>query len=196
MEDVQSREAIVADLKREELKWLKERNRRRRHRRKVRLSRSWKGDIFVIIVLIAFGFFSAYPLIFTIANSLKPLDEIFKFPPRLLPRRITFEHFVDLFNLIGNTQIPISRYLLNTVLITLFGTVGHVFLASLCAYPLAKHKFPGKHLINQMIVYSLMFSAAVTMIPTYMISSWLGLIDSQLAIIIPAFGYSLGIFLM
>lgn len=96
MEDVQSREAIVADLKREELKWLKERNRRRRHRRKVRLSRSWKGDIFVIIVLIAFGFFSAYPLIFTIANSLKPLDEIFKFPPRLLPRRITFEHFVDL----------------------------------------------------------------------------------------------------
>lgn len=196
MEDVQSREAIVADLKREELKWLKERNRRRRLRRKVRLSRSWKGDIFVIIVLIAFGFFSAYPLVFTIANSLKPLDEIFKFPPRLLPRRITFEHFVDLFNLIGNTQIPISRYLLNTVLITLFGTVGHVFLASLCAYPLAKHKFPGKHLINQMIVYSLMFSAAVTMIPTYMISSWLGLIDSQLAIIIPAFGYSLGIFLM
>lgn len=188
-------EAVVADLKREELKWIKERYRRRR-RRRVRLSRSLRGDVFVIIVLVLFGFFSAYPLIFTVANSLKPLDEIFKFPPRLLPRRITFRHFVDLFNLIANTQIPISRYIVNTLLITLAGTIGHVLFASLCAYPLAKHKFPGRHLINQLIVYSLMFSAAVTMIPGYMISSWLGLIDSQLAIIIPAFGFSLGIFLM
>ncbi|MCK9536260.1 MAG: carbohydrate ABC transporter permease [Bacilli bacterium] len=196
MEDkVKHQESVVAALKREELKWIKEKY-RKRSRRKVRLSRSWQGDVFVIMVLVLFGAFSAYPLVFTIANSLKPLDEIFKFPPRLFPQHITFEHFVDLFNLIGNTQIPISRYLLNTILITLLGTIGHVFLASLCAYPLAKHKFPGKHLINQMVVYSLMFSAAVTMIPTYMISSWLGLIDSQLAIIIPAFGFSLGIFLM
>jgi|SRR5690554_5877729 len=194
-EAAKSHDAVLADLKKEELKWIKEKYRRRK-RRKVRLSRSWKGDVFVILVLIVFGSFSAYPLIFTITNSLKPLDEIFKFPPRLFPQHITFEHFIDLFNLIGNTQIPISRYLVNTILITALGTAGHVFLASLCAYPLAKHKFPGKHLINQMIVYSLMFSAAVTMIPTYMISSWLGLIDSQLAIIIPAFGFSLGIFLM
>jgi len=71
-----------------------------------------------------------------------------------------------------------------------------VFLASLCAYPLAKHHFPGRHLINQLVVYSLMFSVAVTQIPTYMIISWLGLIDSQWAIIIPAWGFTLGLFLM
>ncbi|MDY0139583.1 MAG: carbohydrate ABC transporter permease, partial [Candidatus Izemoplasmatales bacterium] len=143
-----------------------------------------------------FGLFSAYPLIFTITNSLKGLDEIFVFPPRLFPRNITFENFVDLFNLIGNTQVPISRYFVNTLTITLFGTVGHVFLASLCAYPLAKHSFPGRHLINQLIVYSLMFSTVVTQIPTYMIVSWLGLIDTHMAIIIPAWGFTLGLFLM
>ena len=147
-------------------------------------------------MLLLFGLFSAYPLIFTITNSLKGFDEIFVFPPRLFPRNITFTNFVDLFNLIGNTQIPISRYFVNTLTITLFGTIGHVFLASLCAYPLAKHKFPGRHLINQLVVYSLMFSAAVTQIPSYMIISWLGLIDTQLAIIIPAWGFTLGLFLM
>jgi ABC-type glycerol-3-phosphate transport system permease component len=98
--------------------------------------------------------------------------------------------------LIGNTQVPISRYFVNTLTITLFGTIGHVLLASLCAYPLAKHSFPGRNLINQLIVYSLMFSTVVTQIPTYMIVSWLGLIDTHLAIIIPAWGFTLGLFLM
>jgi ABC-type glycerol-3-phosphate transport system permease component len=187
---------IIQDLKAEELEWVKQKNRKFKKYRKVRLSRSVGGDILLMLTLLLFGSFSAYPLIFTITNSLKGLDEIFVFPPRLFPRNITFGNFIDLFNLIGNTQIPISRYFMNTLWITLAGTAGHVFFASLCAYPLAKHRFPGRHLINQLIVYSLMFSAAVTAITSYMIISWLGLIDSQLAIIIPAFGFTLGIFLM
>lgn len=189
-------EKKVQDLKLQELELYKQQNRKFKKYRRVRLSRSLAGDIFLVIFLLAFGAFSAYPLIFTIANSLKPLDEIFVFPPRLFPRNLTLDNFIDLFNLIGNTQIPISRYFVNTLTITALGTLGHVMLASLCAYPLAKHKFPGRNLINQLIVYSLMFSAAVTTIPTYMILSWLRLIDTQWSIIIPAFGFPLGIFLM
>lgn len=189
------RSQIIQDLKVQELEWYKQKRKFKKYRR-VRLSRSISGDIFVVLVLTLFGAFSAYPLIYTISNSLKGLDEIFVFPPRLFPRNITFRNFIDLFNLIGNTQIPISRYFINTLTITLFGTAGHVLLSSLCAYPLSKHRFPGRHLINQLVVYSLMFSAAVTAIPSYMIISWFGLIDSQLAIIIPAFGFTLGLFLM
>lgn len=192
---LKEKEQIIQDLKFQELEWYKQKHKFKKDKR-VRLSRSKSGDIFVAFILILFGAFSAYPLLFTIFNAFKGLDEIFVFPPRLIPRNFTFDNFIDLFNLIGNTQIPISRYFVNTLTITLFGTVGHVLLASLCAYPLAKHKFPGRHLINQLIVYSLMFSAAVTTIPTYMIISWLGLIDSQIAIIVPAFGFTLGIFLM
>ena len=121
---------------------------------------------------------------------------MFIFPPKLFPRNFTFENFIDLFNLMGNSQIPISRYFVNTLWITVAGTTGHVILASLCAYPLAKHRFVGKKAINQMIVYSLMFSSSVTTIPTYMIINWLGLIDTQWAIIIPAFGFTLGLYLM
>jgi len=190
------KEQLLKEIEQQEIKWISAKQRKHKKYRKVRLSRSTSGDIALIIVLLLFGSFSAYPLIFTITNSLKGFDEIFVFPPRLFPRNITFSNFVDLFNLIGNTQIPISRYFINTLTITLFGTVGHVFLASLCAYPLAKHHFPGRHLINQLVVYSLMFSVAVTQIPTYMIISWLGLIDSQWAIIIPAWGFTLGLFLM
>ena len=195
-ENYQSREDLVTSIEKQEIKWLKDSKSKKKKYRKVRLSRSTGGDIFLFTILLLFGLFSAYPLVFTITNSLKGLDEIFVFPPRLFPRNITFSNFIDLFNLIGNTQIPISRYFMNTIIITFAGTVGHVFLASLCAYPLAKHHFPGRNLINQLVVYSLMFSVAVTTIPRYMIISWLGLIDSQLAIIIPAWGFTLGLFLM
>ncbi len=195
-ENVQSREDLVTSIEKQEIKWLKDSKSKKKKYRKVRLSRSTGGDIFLFSILLLFGLFSAYPLVFTITNSLKGLDEIFVFPPRLFPRNITFSNFIDLFNLIGNTQIPISRYFMNTIIITFAGTIGHVFLASLCAYPLAKHHFPGRNLINQLVVYSLMFSVAVTTIPRYMIISWLGLIDSQLAIIIPAWGFTLGLFLM
>jgi ABC-type glycerol-3-phosphate transport system permease component len=187
----------IEAIERREVAHLQERRSRRQKKyRKVRLSRSRWGDAILFTLLSAFGLFSAYPLVFTIANSLKGLDEIFVFPPRLFPRNITFDNFIDLFNLIGNSQIPISRYFMNTFTITLFGTVGHVFLASLCAYPLAKYRFPGRNLINQLIVYSLMFSPIVTRIPQYMIVSWLGLVDSHWALIIPAWGFTLGLFLM
>jgi ABC-type glycerol-3-phosphate transport system permease component len=169
---------------------------KRRSKRKKRLSRSWQGDLILSLLLLGFSLFSAYPLVFTIANSFKPLDEIFIFPPKLFPRNFTFDNYTDLMNLLGNTRIPITRYLGNTLFISIIGVVGHVLLAAMTAYPLAKHDFPGKSFINQLIVYSLMFSALVTAIPNYLIISWLGLIDTHWAIIIPAWGFTLGLFLM
>ncbi|HBP25562.1 MAG TPA: hypothetical protein DD618_01220, partial [Acholeplasmatales bacterium] len=75
----EEQEKMVQDLKVQELQWYKEKTRFKKYRR-VRLSRSLGGDIFVAIILIAFGMFSAYPLIYTVCNSLKGLGEIFVFP--------------------------------------------------------------------------------------------------------------------
>ncbi|TVP95635.1 MAG: carbohydrate ABC transporter permease [Acholeplasmatales bacterium] len=167
-----------------------------------RLNRSVSGNVMLFLVLATFGLFSAYPLVFTVANAFKPLDEIFIFPPRLFPRNWTTANFGDLFNLMGDSWVPFSRYLFNTMFITFAGTAGHVILASMAAYPLAKHRFPGKTLLFTLVIYSLMFSAQVTMIPNYMIMSWLGhlpfvqFIDSHLAIILPAFAFPLGLYLM
>ncbi len=161
-----------------------------------RLNRSFKGDIPIIILLVLFGLFSAWPMIFTISNAFKPFEEIFLFPPKLIVMNPTLDNFRDLNTLLLDSWVPMSRYFFNTLFITVAGTFGHVVLASMAAYPLAKYKFPGSKIIFSLIVFSLMFTPAVTQIPNYIVVSKLGLIDTYWAIILPAMSYSLGLYLM
>jgi ABC-type glycerol-3-phosphate transport system permease component len=160
------------------------------------LNRSLGGDVALLFVLLIFGMFTAYPMVFIINNAFKPLSEILIFPPKLFVRNITLDNFADLIQLMAESWIPVSRYVFNTVLITVVGTAGHVIFASMAAYPLAKHKFPGVKGLNKIIVYSLMFNGAVTAIPAYIIMTQLGLVDTLWAIILPAFAFSLGLYLM
>ncbi|MEO3946634.1 carbohydrate ABC transporter permease [Gorillibacterium sp. CAU 1737] len=161
-----------------------------------RVNRSFMGSLSLFLLLLAVGSFMALPLVYAINNAFKPLDEIFLFPPRLFVRNPTMNNFSDLMNLLSQSWVPFSRYIFNTVFITGMGIVGHVILASAAAYPLAKHHFPGKAILFQIVVLSLMFTPAVTATPNYMIMSWLGMVDTYWAVIIPAFSYSLGLYLM
>lgn len=169
---------------------------KRKYTKRKRMNRSRGGDIALFILLAIFGIFSAYPLIMTASNAFKPLDELFVFPPTLFPRNITFSNFRDLSELIGNSWVPFTRYFFNTILITALGTAGHVLIASMAAYPLAKYKFPGRNVIFALVIYSLMFAPQVTATPNYIMISWLGLIDSPAAIILPVIASSLGLYLM
>lgn len=164
-------------------------------KRKTR-NRSLGGDVANVIILVIFGAFFALPLIYAISNAFKPLDEIFIFPPRFFVRNPTTENFQDLFILMQQSWVPFSRYIFNTVFITIIGTCGHVIIASMAAYVLAKHKFPGRVFFFNIVVLSLMFSYHVTAIPSYLIMSSLGWVDTYYAIVIPQFAYSLGLFLM
>ncbi|AOZ92027.1 carbohydrate ABC transporter permease [Paenibacillus crassostreae] len=161
-----------------------------------RVNRSLFGNFSLFMLLCVMGSFMVLPLIYAINNAFKPLDEIFLFPPRLFVRNPTMDNFADLINLLGNSWVPFSRYIFNTVFITGMGILGHVLLASAAAYPLAKHKFPGGRFLFQIVVLSLMFSGAVTAIPNYMIMSWIGFIDTYWAVIVPAFAFPLGLYLM
>ncbi|NLN50420.1 MAG: carbohydrate ABC transporter permease [Acholeplasmataceae bacterium] len=164
--------------------------------RKRKLNRSLFGDIMMFLLMLLFGLFSAYPLVMTVSNAFKPLDELFLFPPRLLPRNLTTDNFRDLSELMSQSWIPFTRYFFNTIIITLGGTVGHVILASMCAYPIAKYRFPGRNLFFTIVIYSLMFAPQVTATPNYIIVSRIRLIDTPLAIILPAIASSLGLYLM
>ncbi|MDQ6418419.1 carbohydrate ABC transporter permease [Paenibacillus sp. LHD-117] len=161
-----------------------------------RINRSWYVDICLFILLAAAGAFMAIPLVYLVNNAFKPLDELFLFPPKIFVRNPTLSNFPDLFHLMAKSWVPFSRYIFNTVFITLVGTIGHVILASAAAYPLAKYNFRGSKVLFQLIVLSLMFSAQVTSIPNYMTMSWLGWIDTYWAVIIPAFAFPLGLYLM
>lgn len=161
-----------------------------------RLNRTPGGDILNIVVIGIFGVFMVLPLVYAVMQAFKPLDEIFIFPPRFFVRNPTLDNFTDLFILMSQSWVPFTRYVFNTMFITVVGTVGHVVIASMAAFVLEKHKFPGSKVFFRLVVTSLMFAAAVTAIPNYLIMSRIGFLDSYLALIVPAFGYSLGLFLM
>ena len=168
----------------------------RRSKKKKRINRSRAGDIALFIFLALFGCFSALPLILTVSNAFKPLDEIFLYPPRFFVKNPTLDNFSDLVNELGTSLVPFSRYFFNTILVTIVGTVGHIIISSMCAYPVAKYKVPGGALISGLVVYSLMFPSSVTAIPNYIVLNSLGLIDTYWSIVLPAFAYSMGLFLM
>lgn len=165
-------------------------------RRQRKLNRSAAGNALLFFIMGVFGVLMALPLVMIVNNALKPMEELFQYPPKLFVRNPTLENFTDLFVAMNSTWVPFSRYLMNTIIITGGGTVGHVILASLAAYPLSKHKFRGKNFLFQMVVLSLMFSWTVTQIPNYMIISWLHINNTHLALILPACSYGMGLYLM
>lgn len=168
--------------------------RTRKHR--VVLNRSYGGDIGIGIFLCIMGAFLFIPMYYTVIQSLKPLDELWMFPPRFYVTSPTFKNFKDLFNLMNESWVPFSRYIFNTVFISVTGTFGNLLLSSMCAYALAKIKFPGGKTIFAIIVASLMFHSTVSAIANFITLSWLGWIDTYLARIIPAWCTSLGLYLM
>ena len=161
-----------------------------------KLNRSVAGNTLLFVLMGICGVFMVLPLVMIVNNALKPLDEIYQFPPRIFVRNPTLSNFTDLFVLMNESWVPFSRYVFNTIIITVGGMVGHVIVASMAAYPLAKHKFPGKALLFSMVVLSMMFSWTVTQIPQYLIISWLGINNTYAALILPAWSFGMGLYLM
>lgn len=173
---------------------------KKRHRNKNihngKVNRSLAGNITMVLFLTIVSIFMIFPVIYMISNSLKPISELFLFPPRIIVRNPTIQNFVDLFNLASNSWVPFSRYVFNTVFITLAGTVGQIIVASFAAYALANNKFAGSKFIFKLIVLSLMFSPVVTQVPSYLIMKNLGWIDTYYSVIVPAFCGSMGLYLL
>ena len=165
-----------------------------KHRRKP--NRSIGGDVGVYIFLGLFSLLMIFPLVFAITSSLKPLDELIKQPQTVFARNPTFDNYSDLFVTLSQSWVPFTRYVFNTIFVTLVGTVGHVIIASMAAYVLAKYNFPGGNLFFRLAVVALMFSGYVTGIPNYLIMCRLHMVDTYWALILPAIGGSLGLFLM
>lgn len=160
------------------------------------LNRSKAGNGLLFALMIICGIFMALPIVMIINNALKPLDELFQYPPKIFVRYPTLENFTDLFVLMNDSWVPFSRYIINTIIITAGGMVGHVIVASLAAYPLAKHRFPGKNFLFNMVVLSMMFTWQVTQIPQYLVISWIKINNTYLALILPAWAFGMGLYLM
>lgn len=163
---------------------------------KSKTGRSFVGDLIVFLFLALLGAIMLIPVVFSVSNAFKPLDELFVFPPRFFVRNPTFDNFRILPSLFSDSLVPLSRYILNTVFITVTGTVGSIFISSMAAYVLEKKQFKMRNAIFNLVVNTLLFTPTVTAIPNFLIMSKIGFIDSYAAILIPVIGSSLNVFLM
>lgn len=161
-----------------------------------RLNRSVGGDIGIDLMLLIFGAFMFLPMLYAFCQALKPLDELWMFPPRFFVRNPTMKNFTELFRLMSTSYVPFSRYIFNTALVSVAGTFGHLFLASMAAYSLTKINFPGRKWMFQLIYLSLMFNSTVTSITNFITMAALHWVDTYWALIVPAFGSTLGLYLM
>ena len=168
----------------------------RTRKHKVVLARSRGGDAGITFILIVLGAFMFIPMYYVVIQSLKPLDELWMFPPRFYVAQPTLKNYRDLFTLMSGNLVPFSRYIFNTIFTSVAGTAGHLFLASLAAYAMAKIKFPGGKTMFKLVRTSLMFHATVTAVTSFILMSVLGIVDTYWAIVIPAWGSTLGLYLM
>ena len=168
----------------------------RTRKHKVVLARSRGGDAGITVILAILGVFMFIPMYYVIIQSLKPLDELWMFPPRFYVMRPTGENYKDLFTLMSGGLVPFTRYIFNTIFTSVAGTFGNLIFSSMAAYAMAKIKFPGGKAMFKTVRTSLMFHKTVTAVTCFMLMSTFKIIDTYWAIIIPAWGTTLGLYLM
>ena len=161
-----------------------------------RINRSRLGNLGVVIFLVLICGFILLPVVYSVVQSLKPVEEIFAFPPRFFVRNPTLSNFRQALKLADSLWVPFSRYVFNTLFVAVAGTVLVVIISSMAAYSLAKARFFGSVLLAQMIVWMLLFRGEVTAVSSYVIVSKLGMMDTYWALIIPTLGGTTGVFLI
>ena len=133
-----------------------------------------------------------FPLLWLISTALKsPAENIFQFPPQLLPSQPTAENFVKVWQ-----TNPFGQYLFNSTLIAGFTVILNLLFCALAAYPLARQSFPGRDWIFTLIVSTIMIPFQIVMIPLYILTVQLGIRNTYIGVIFPAIASAFGIFLL
>lgn len=161
-----------------------------------RVNRSTGGNILVFIMLVVLGGFMLLPVLYTVVQAFKPMEELFIFPPRFTVQNPTLKNFKLIGQLVDNLWVPFSRYTFNSVFVSAAGTAGNVVIASMAAYPLAKNDFPGKKFLFKIVTVALLFSGGVLGLAQYIIMAKLHMINTYWALILPSVATPMGLFLM
>jgi multiple sugar transport system permease protein len=143
-------------------------------------------------MLIAVAVLFLAPALWMISSSLKPDYEIFATPPTLWPTSPRWQNYTEAL-----TSLPFGRFAINTLIIALGTIIGHLLSCSIVAYGFARLRAPGKGFFFALMLSTLMLPYPVTMVPLFIIFSKLGLINSFVPLILPAFfGNAFYIFLL
>lgn len=164
--------------------------------KKRRVNGSLGGDIAIFVFLTLLGVFMIFPIYYSLIQSLKPIEELFVFPPKLYVLNPTTRNFSDMLKVAASMWVPLSRYIFNSVFITVVICVCNLFVCCCAGFVLSKCKFPGDKFLNKLIVVALLFQSNATWIMQFMVMSTLGMIDTYWALILPNISTAMGLFLM
>lgn len=140
--------------------------------------------------------FTAFPMVAMVCRAFMPLEELYHYPPYIFFRNPTMNNFVELFTSLSASTVPFTRYIFNSLWVTVIAVVTSIVICSMGAYGMVKHKPVGAAAVFTIVIAALGFSGHVTKIPNYMIVSGLGFIDSYLALIVPSMATAYNFFLV
>ncbi len=173
--------------------------RRVKHRRKdkqVALSRSKAGTVGISLFLFIMSLFMALPLLYTILQSIKPIEEYYIYPPKFFVINPTADNYKAILSSIDTLGVPFTRYLFNAVFTTAVGTISYLFLSLITAYPVAKSKIKIVGILNTFLVYAMLFHNDTMAMLRFVVMSKMGIVDTYLAVILPGLASTMGIFLI
>ncbi len=166
------------------------------HGKRINPSRFEKGQLKIIIILLPLVIFMALPIIFIANHAFKPMDELFAFPPTFFVKNPTLENFTKLIKFSRTAGVPLSRYVFNSLIVTVL-TVGlSLFFTTCAAFALSKIKFRGRDAMIQINQLAIMFVATAVLIPRYLVICKLGMIDTVWAHVLPLIAYPVALFLV
>lgn len=162
-----------------------------------RYTRSTGGNIVILLLLLLSGSFMLLPMIYSVLTSLKPLEEIMAFPPRFFVVRPTIQNYLTLSKLVSNLWVPFSRYLFNSVFVSVVTTALHVIIASAAAFVFSKYsRYQIFRILFLVVQFSLLYTAFTLSIPQYVIFAKMQILNTYLVYILPYIPSALGVFLM
>lgn len=155
-----------------------------------------KGQIKLYLFVIPLALITGLPIVFIFFHAFKPMEELFAFPPKFITTNPTLDNFRQLFKASRSAGIPLSKYVFNSLLITLSVVLSSMILSSAAAYAMSKLKFKGRDFIFNLNQLALMFVPVAVMIPRYLVVEFLGLTDTYWSQILPLIPLPVSVFLL
>ncbi|HEW91377.1 MAG TPA: carbohydrate ABC transporter permease [Thermotogaceae bacterium] len=148
--------------------------------------------VILYIVLFVLSIIWIYPYLWMTLASIKPSNEIFT---KLIPSRLTLEHYRYIFSTAKRMNRPFLRALGNSIFISVTVTFSVIFTSAIIGYSLAKIKFKGSNTIFNFILFQMLFPGFLFIVPLYVLIRFLGLLNTLTAVIIPSLMSAWGIFM-
>lgn len=144
----------------------------------------WRKASRVLLYVLAIGtaIIFSLPFFWTVSSSLKPISEIYRFPPTLWPEQIRWQNYADVFIL-----APFARFIWNTVVVTALAMIGQILSAAAVAYGFSRFRFPGREALFFLVLSTMMLPWQVTIVPQFLLFRYLGWINTYLPLIVPSF---------